>query len=331
MMLIACGGLAMLVPMMIYFYSKDAISSIFFMLYTHPKWVTLGYGNLPVPSFAAFLAAPLNEGPFLYYGIIGLYICTAVFLIPRLLMGLLTRENILTASLLVFGALLFRAALGRSDQYHVYYVSQPAFLLMLLTIDRTVAAMRERIPVAARAGNVLVAAGLLMFIVLLFNHSHNLGNSFRSVGRDIKHFSNKWKRVMNGAEVHGLTRAPVLFEPVMADTFDKIKTFLDAHTAPGDYVYFFPNEAAYYFLFNRTNPTRYAYAYWAVTSEHRRELVADLDKNKPLYVIYSLNTWRHDGINEDQQVPEVVSYMRQRYKKVQDMGSFLILKRNEGV
>ncbi len=135
---------------------------------------------------------------------------------------------------------------------------------------------------------------------------------------------------MNGEEVRGLARGPVLFEPVMAYTIEKIRTFLDAHTAPGEYVYFFPNEAAYYFLFNRTNPTRYAYAYWAVTTEHRRELVADLEKNKPRYIVYSLNTWRHDGIDEDQQVPEVVSYMRQKYKEIRDMGSFLILERNNG-
>ncbi len=145
--------------------------------------------NLPAPSFAAFLAAPLREGPLLYYGIIGVYICTAVFLIPLLLMGRLTRDNILTAGLLVFGALLFRSALGRSDQYHVYYASPPAFLLMLLTIDRAVAGIRGRLPGFVKAGNVLITAWLMIFIVLLFNHSYNLRNSFRSVGHDIKHFS----------------------------------------------------------------------------------------------------------------------------------------------
>ena len=135
---------------------------------------------------------------------------------------------------------------------------------------------------------------------------------------------------MNGVEVRGLTRGPVLFEPVMADTFEKIQTFLDAHTASGDYVYFFPNEAAYYFLFNRTNPTRYAYAWWAITTEYRRELAADLEKNKPRYIIYTLNTWRYDGLAEEQMVPEVVSYIRQSYRQARDMGSFLILQRNEG-
>jgi hypothetical protein len=329
MLLITCGGLAMLAPMIIYFFVKDAMVPVFNMLYTYPKLAALGSANLPIPSFATFLAQPLREEYLLYYGIIGVYVCSAVFLIPRLCMGRLTRDTILTASLIVFGALLFRAALGRSDQYHVYYVSPPAFLLMLLAFDRAVAGMRGRLPVAAKAGNALASVALLTFVVLLFNNSFNMGSSFRSVGQDIKHFTKKWTRVMNGVEVRGLTRAPVLFEPVMADTFDKIKTFLDAHTLSGEYVYFFPNEAAYYFFFNRTNPTRYAYAWWAITTEHRRELAADLEKNKPRYIIYSLSTWRYDGLPEEQMVPEVVSYMREKYKQVRNMGLFVILERND--
>jgi hypothetical protein len=331
MILIACGGAATLAPMMIYFFVKDAMGPVFAMLYNYPKLAALGSANLPIPSFATFLAAPLKEESLLYYGIIGVYACSAAFLMPLLLTGRLTRENILTASLLVFGALLFRSALGRSDQYHVYYVSQPAFLLMFLAFDRAVAGVRKRLPISARAGNALVSAGLLLFIFLLFNHSHNLRSSFHSVVQDIRHFSKKWTRDMNGVEVRSLTRGPILFEPVTAAAIEKIQAFLDSHSAPGDYVYFFPNEAAYYFLFNRANPTRYAYAWWAITTEYRRELAADLEKNKPRYIIYSLNTWRYDGLAEEQMVPEVVSYIRQRYRQVRDMGSFLILQRNDGV
>ncbi len=144
---------------------------------------------------------------------------------------------------------------------------------------------------------------------------------------DLRNFSNKWTRINNGTEVKGLDRGKIRFDQTTAATLDKIRTFLDAHTAEGDYVYFFPNEAAYYFLFNRTNPTRFAMAYFAVTSDHRRELVADLEKKKPLYIIYSLKTWRIDDIPEYQQVPEIVSYLRQNYKKMRDMGEFLILQK----
>ncbi|MCX5899990.1 MAG: hypothetical protein NTX06_04520, partial [Proteobacteria bacterium] len=112
-MLIAAGGLATLMPMTIYLFAKDALAPFFSMLYDYPKLVTLGYASLPFYSFADFLAAPLNSGLLLQYGIIFVYVFTAVFLIPLLLMGRLTRDYILTASLLVFGMLLYRSALGR--------------------------------------------------------------------------------------------------------------------------------------------------------------------------------------------------------------------------
>ena len=98
-------------------------------------------------------------------------------------------------------------------------------------------------------------------------------------------------------------------------------------TKPGDYVYFFPNEAIYYFLFNRNNPTRYASAYLAVTADHRRELVADLELNRPRYVIYSLKTWRMDDIGETIQVPEVVNYLRRAYRPVVNLGDVVVLER----
>ncbi|MBN2107454.1 MAG: hypothetical protein JW832_08495 [Deltaproteobacteria bacterium] len=327
LLLIAGGGLTTLMPMLLYLSVKGALGPVFSMLYEYPKLVSLGYGSLPAPSFAAFLAAPLTEGPLLYYGIIGIYICTAVFLIPLLLMGRLTRDYILTAGLIVFGALLFRSALGRSDQYHVYYASQPAFLLLFLTIDRAAAGIRGKLPGLVKAGNSLLVVGLLIFLRLLFVDSYNLRNSFDSVRDDLKNFSRKWTRIRSGTEVPDLTRAGVLFDPATAKTLEKIRSFLDAHTAPGDYVYFFPNEAAYYFLFDRTNPTRYAIASFAATSEHRRELVADLEKNKPRYIFYPVYTWRIDTIPDDQLLPEVVRYLRQSYKQHLDIGEFLILKR----
>jgi hypothetical protein len=325
--LILCGGLAMLMPMILYLSVTGAIGPVLSMMYEYPKLAALGYGSLPAPSFAAFLEAPLNEGPLLFYGIIGIYICTAVFLIPRLLMGRLNRDCILTAGLIVFGVLLFRSALGRSDQYHVYYASQPAFLLLFVTIDRAAAGIRGRLPVFVKAGNCLLVVGLLIFLRLLFVDAYNVRNSFVSARDDLKNFSRKWTLIHTGAEVPGLARAGVLFDPATAETLKKIKCFLDAHTTSGDYIYFFPNEAAYYFLFDRSNPTRYALASFAATSEHRRELVADLEKNKPRYIFYPVYTWRIDNISDDQLLPEVVSYIHQKYKQHLTIGEFLILQR----
>ena len=93
-----------------------------------------------------------------------------------------------------------------------------------------------------------------------------------------------------------------------------ISQFLQHNTAPGDYVYFFPNEAAYYFLFDRRDPTRYVVSYLAATAAQRLQLIDDLERTRPAYVVYSLNTWRIDDIKERVQEPEVVDYLFRNYR-----------------
>jgi hypothetical protein len=107
----------------------------------------------------------------------------------------------------------------------------------------------------------------------------------------------------------------------------KIGNALDRYTKRGDHVLFFPNEAAYYFLFERRSPTRYVNAYYAVTTAHRLEMVADLEQRRPAYVVYSLGDSRIDNIPEEIQVPEVVNYLYQHYMLAEDLGGALLLRR----
>ena len=63
---------------------------------------------------------------------------------------------------LLFGLLLYRAALGRSDEYHVFYVSQPAFLLCFDLLDRGISrSVRCQSP-AMRVSGVLQSAAVLL-------------------------------------------------------------------------------------------------------------------------------------------------------------------------
>ena len=64
-----------------------------------------------------------------------------------------------------------------------------------------------------------------------------------------------------------------------------------------------------------------------MTKKQRRELVGDLEKNKPKYVIYSGDTSRVDGIREDRQVPEVLEYLYKEYRLDVRLRRVLILKR----
>ena len=62
-------------------------------------------------------------------------------------------------------------------------------------------------------------------------------------------------------------------------------------------------------------------------AEHRKELIADLERNRPRYVIYSLKTWRMDDIKETIQAPEVVDYLRRTYRPSVNLGDVVVLER----
>ncbi len=314
--LVLTGCFASLIPMLLYFYFKGALPAFFMNIYEYPKYFAIGFGALPFPNFKDFLASPWEEGAWFAYWIIFLYIVSASYLIPRILLGQLYKDHFLKVSLLIFGILLFRSALGRSDLHHFHFVSPPAFLLVFLFADGSIRGILKPNPIWSRTAKALSLVMLLTSTLFLFMKPVAFTNNRYD-----------WRLLENGYRIPDLKRGGVLFDLRMAETLKKIHNFLETNTAPGEYTYFFPNEAAYYFLFNRNNPTRYFGAYHAVTKKQRRELVGDLEKNKPKYIIYSGDAYRIDGIREDRQVPEVLEYLYKEYRLDVDLKQVLILKR----
>lgn len=328
MILIFAGCLASLAPMLLYLYFKSALSPALVSLYGFPRYYSLGYGSLPFPIFRDFMANPLSEGVLLFYWPIFIYIFSSIYLIPLIFLRSMNRDHLLKASLLVFGIFLFRYALGRSDVGHAIDSLPPAILLVLLFID---GAVRDVVKGTGfnRVGGILLLSGLLLSICSLFAYT-NFNSNLPYLKRMIMNPEKKWSLRKTGVEIPELQKGGIFFESQTALSIIKIKEFLDVNTGRGDYVYFFPNEAAYYFLFDRTNPTRYAISYVAATREQREEIVMDLEKNRPEYLIYSKNTWRIDNISETIQVPEVVEYLNKKYKPVMDLEDVLIAKRISG-
>jgi hypothetical protein len=324
------GGCALsLAPLLTYFAAKGALSPLLDSLYRYPRFVMLGYGGLPLPSFSDFIAAPLAPAHLYYYWILLFYLAALVTLVPRLFLGLADRRTLLSFAILIFGILLYRLALGRSNLANMHKVAHPAFLLAFLFLDRAITSVVDGKRVAvARLASLFV--GILIFIsssyiVLSTPHVYkaHLSRTFRSALNPMM----KIKVVQQGPDVPDIERGGVYYDGHTAASLKRIHGFLNRNTQAGDYVYFFPNEAAYYFLFDRNNPTRYAISYFAITREQRKELVADLEAKEPKYVVYSLKTWRVDDIPEVLQVPEVVSYINSSYRVDVQLDDVVIMKR----
>jgi hypothetical protein len=257
------------------------------------------------------------------------YLVALVTLVPRLFLGLVDRRTLLSFAVLIFGILLYRVVLGRSSVENMHKVAHPAFLLIFLFLDGAItSAVDSRRVTIVRLGSLLFGTVLLVTSIYSFvNTPHVYKSHFARTLRSALNPMTKLKVVQKGPDVPSIERGGVYYDEQTAASLKGIYKFLKRNTQAGDYVYFFPNEAAYYFLFDRNNPTRYPMSYFAVTREQREELVADLEAKRPEYVVYSLNTWRVDKILEAIQVPEVVSYIKNNYRADVQLGDVIIMKR----
>jgi hypothetical protein len=326
------GGLALAsalsaAPLLLYFAWKGALGALLDNLLVHPRLLGLGFTAIAFPDFREFLHNPLSGQVIFHYWVIFVYLAAALYLIPLLLLGRRDQGTLLRSALLLFGALLYRAALARSDVYHVMFVSPPAFLLVFLFLEdllHGVAGERS----GALQGVRFALAGALVGggVLLAINSSYVM--PVQEAKMQLHTLPDRLSVRPAGVAVPGVPRGGIFFDPGTATSLETIGTFLDRHTRPGDGVFFFPNEAAYYFLFNRNNPTRFVISYFAVTREQRLELISDLERNRPEFVVFSRATWRVDKIPESVQVPEVCDYLSEKYSVQEDHGDVVMLRRN---
>ncbi|MCJ7541380.1 MAG: hypothetical protein MUO88_17155, partial [Desulfobacterales bacterium] len=327
---IFAGLLIPVVPLLLYFYQNGALLNLFDCLYGYPRLVTYGFGAFPFPDFRAFIAAPLKSVAFDNYWIIFVYIPSAFCICRSFFLRFKSPDHLLKLLLLIFGVFLFRAALGRTGLERAQYVSPPAFLLLFIFLDRAVLRALTKGIKIERILSLISATAIAFLFLLLFSYSIILNMNLRDLKNELSNIHRKISISPSGYSIPGLARGNIYFDRNTAAAIFKINEFLDKHTSPGEYVYFFPNEAAYYFLFNRNNPTRFALSYMAITRDHRLELINDLEKKQPRYVVYSRKTWRIDDIPETIQVPEVYGYIMKKYKTVVDFGGVIsIMERIE--
>jgi len=315
-------------PMVGFLLLNGAGSGLLDTVFGYPKAVMLGFGGLPFPSVRDWLGGDFYTN-WLDYAVIAVYGATLVALCVAWSRGVRSARLLLAMGLLVYGILLFRIALGRSCSHQTTKVMLPSIILTALWIDELWAYWRKN-----RTMNIRLALMLAAFTALLVNFVNGIClNPFVRSNIAIA-----WEYAftmdgkfsvanINGVALPDLPRIGIFLHERTANRLREIGRFLDEKTKPRDYVYFFPNEAVYYFLFNRTNPTRYSIAYFATTFERQHEVIRDLEKNQPRYVLYSRNTWRVDNIREEIQIPIIVQYLNSRYRTVKKMDLADMLER----
>jgi len=324
MLAFVAGFISMVTPFLIYFGLNGALVPFLEDLFSYPRLVMLGYGGVAFPGILHALQSPLSPMVFDNYWIISVYIVILVLLLTRILMCKVDLKTMIILYIVVFGIVLFRSALGRASVEKAHFVAIPAFMLLFCYLDQGVEMVQKRSNLLA--GTLMAGFTFSVSFFVVINMSlprHHLQMFKNQVMNPHRYDYNPV-----GTEIAGLKRNDVRHPTGTAMEIQLIADFFSKHEA-GEYVYFFPNEPAYYFLFDKKNPTRYPMSYLAVTSGMRLESVLDIEKHKPRYVVYSKTTWRPDNIMVDVQVPEIFDYIKSRYKVLQDSGEVVFLIRGQ--
>ncbi len=222
----------------------------------------------------------------------------------------------------VAAAVLYRAALGRSDLYHLWFygaapVALIATLLLAVVWDLLRPEWRPAVP----------AAGALLAV------------AFVSVGSEprVRFPDAEERRLAEAAGVDDpLVAVPVRLPrtghlrllPRLATQIEAI-VGRAAELPPGDGVWFYPSEATYAFLTGRPMPQRFLWAYDAATPALQDAAIAELERTRPRWVFRSSDTFPIDHIPQSRLVPRLDSYLLANYRPVEVLPGATLMERIE--
>lgn len=111
-----------------------------------------------------------------------------------------------------------------------------------------------------------------------------------------------------------------------------VTNYIISVTKPGECVFAFPEHSIYNFLADRPCIDRFSIPGFAwTTPEWREELLADLKKVNPTYIIYGtkLSNMAMCINREEELLPDVITYIHSHYHKEASFGTIVILRRKQ--
>lgn len=220
----------------------------------------------------------------------------------------------------VAAALLFRGALGRSDLYHLwFYGAVPVVVLSVVVL----AWVWQHASNEVRAG-LVPAAALCVIGVAVLDAKSEIAFPPQEEVRLATAAGIVDPMLPRSVDVGRSGRLRLL--PRLAVQVDAI-TRKAASLPEDDGVWFYPSEAAYYYLADRAVPVRYLWAYDAATPAMQKRALADLEEDPPRWVFHSSDTFTIDHIPQEDLVPLIDAWLAENYRPVQVLPGATLLER----
>ncbi|HVP14134.1 MAG TPA: hypothetical protein VMS88_01245, partial [Terriglobales bacterium] len=332
------GGAALVViPLLALFAAQGALGETLDNLFVFPRVRMLGYAAYAFPSFDRGVALFLSGAPpevarltaLAYFGPVALAVA-AVVLALRALRGPLAGRDIALGAVLIFGALLFQSGLSRPDSPHLLFCLPPALVLLACFMEEAALALGARGAHAAprAAAGAFVAFWLLALGTIGPIWTGSLGDCFHQAAltltgrfavRDVPGF-----RAFEIPRARG-TCAP---EGWVADVESVVRD-LDARTRRDQPVWVFPNEVMINFLADRPLANSFPLDIWAITTDQRRQLVAEVERSRPPFAVFYVDAFLVDEIPNRVALPEPFAYLQERYVPDRTIGRWIVERRRE--
>lgn len=323
----AAGLLGFLLPFGIVCWWMGFLPDVVRGMWTYPKYYAdMGFFSLPYPSLLQEIRKPVALTQTRVFWLLRLsatwYMPIAVYLFGFFLsmraIVLKQKPAGVIALLIVnlFGWFTFRSALGRSDMIHLYFCVSPAFLIPLMYAERVKGGRPwQGLLPAARFVPVLLA----LVVPVLFI-GYRARDQFFPLVHTLKENLGPLPKADPGLVVYTIPKLDgILAPPKQRDSIESTVRWVESHLRPGDRVYAFPANPIYYFLLDTRNPTRYTWAFHAITSDMRQDAVESLQATPPRFIIFS-SRQRLDRIPLEESLPEIMEYFQNRYRPLISYG-----------
>jgi hypothetical protein len=238
------------------------------------------------------------------------------------------RENVLVLILALYQVFFILVAYPHTEFTHLSWSFPTTMILFLFLFGRVQLFIRDSWPFPrGRICGRAITASLVYALPLLIciGEIVALIQPFFRFSPDLLKWSRKEYVLLDNE------RADIYEFVESAYQIESIDRFIQANTEEGDHIFEFPTTFFYYYS-RRKNPSRWDYFYPGLYSGRQGEIIADIEKTKPAFVILYDNPhgWMFTYSNIKDTYAELAEYIEKHYEIERRLGYFRIMKRNYG-
>jgi hypothetical protein len=222
------------------------------------------------------------------------------------------REGHALLAIVLIGAFLLLQSWPRADVAHILFGLQPTFILLAYVLSLAWRGMTRLPGPRVLVRTAAMAIALVPLVLLLWN-------GYRRTD---------WEYANYVAPLRAGRAAGVTSVPIDTNRVDAVIRYIAEHTTPEDPIFVVPWAAGFYFLTDRSNPTRTDFMLFE-DPELYPCLLSRLEQQPPKYVIYGY-TWDVDDRHFREYAAPVDRYIRSRYTIESSVDGYEIWRRIEG-